>query len=304
MSKVIILATKRKNFWEKANDADFLETEVNFKEFKNNFELPVIAIGRYYKDSSKEKFSYIKIKDIRNFDSKVYFSFEPFLKSDIESNKLEDWLRSFNFNYRLACSVDTNKISEFYKKNSNLIPSFFIRSNHKEEITWKDYVGKYYLELENELNDNDFEDRVARLLQALGFEVIQIGYKIIGAYADGVALIKNVNTKYGIVYDCKNSNSFYPEDKFLRALEKYREHEINKRDISELHPVFISKKFEKIEKSEKFRCQYFEIESLLFLLSVKLKKGNLFTLSPFKNILSSKQTLSIDLIKKEWELNN
>ncbi len=50
---------------------------------------------------------------------------------------------------------------------------------------WRDYVGKRFLELIYENLENDeFEDRVYELFRALGFKVLQFGHKTLGEYPD------------------------------------------------------------------------------------------------------------------------
>jgi hypothetical protein len=50
------------------------------------------------------------------------------------------------------------------------------------------------------LGNEEFEDRVANLLTALGFNVRQKGYKSRGEYPDGIAFLDD---QYSVVYDCQ-----------------------------------------------------------------------------------------------------
>jgi len=150
------------------------------------------------------------------------------------------------------------------------------------------------LESEN-LSNNEFEDRVAALLTALGFCVDQQGYKLKGAYPDGVAIFDG---KYAIVYDCKNKKDFYPTEEDKRALYDYLMKEKLVNEDKEHFCAFIAKSFAG-EKEEK-NIFYFSVEDLLYLLYKKLILGPKFSLSPLKKILYEKMTVNKETIDNEW----
>jgi hypothetical protein len=166
-----------------------------------------------------------------------------------------------------------------------------------EKITfsWRDYIGKYFLEIEsNDLSYEGYEDRIAVLLFSLGFIVTQKGHKIMGEYADGIAAFTD---DHAIVYDCKNMQDFFMTATEERAIKKYLEDEKNTRNEKHLFGAFIAKGFRGIPKKE---ILYISTETLLYLLYKKLILGAKFNLLPFKKICTNSILLSREIIDKEW----
>lgn len=160
---------------------------------------------------------------------------------------------------------------------------------------WKNYIGKVYLLLMlEELSNDDFEDIVAQLLIALGFDVLQKGHLLFGAYPDGFA---RIDENFGIVYDCKNSRNFFATEEDIRAINQYYQDEKNKNEQMKIFKVFITKSSKAISRGDIF---VWSVESLLYLLYKKLTLGNKFQLSPLKNILINNKGFSLSEIDNGW----
>jgi mRNA-degrading endonuclease YafQ of YafQ-DinJ toxin-antitoxin module len=165
-------------------------------------------------------------------------------------------------------------------------------------VSWEEYIGKYFLKLKDvNISDSEFEDIVAKLLNALGFDITQKGHKIKGEFADGIAAFEN---DYAIVYDCKNTYNYIPTANDKRALEKYFDDEKKVRKEKYLYKAFIAKSFRGREVERDIDIFYLPVDSLLYLLYKKLTMGPKFTLSPFKKILDNNISLTIETIDKEW----
>lgn len=165
----------------------------------------------------------------------------------------------------------------------------------KEIVHWRDYVGKYFLEIEKgALSNDEFEDRVAVLFSALGFRVNQKGHKIPGEYPDGIASFDN---DYAIVYDCKNTQNFIPSAEDERAIKKYLKDEEKIRSERNIYCTFVTKSFKIKNKKD---VLYLQINPLLYFLYKKMSIGSKFTLSPFKKIVDDFIPFEIETIDKEW----
>lgn len=305
MKRVLLLATGwQLDYWELDKEAPYPKTKyTDLSEWDDlSKSCPLPGIGIYIKqkgkDFSQNPFVYLKIMGMR-YDlttKQPYFNFKTLTKSKIESRILEGKLSSDN--RKLFSVIEPEKLFKILQDIGEEPPEEWknLMEIEEEIIHWRDYIGKYFLDIEQQstLSNNDFEDRVAVLLNALGFKVVQRGYKIIGEYPDGVASFGN---DYAIVYDCKNTQNFLPSAQDKRTIEKYLDDEKKIRNERNIYCAFIAKSFK--EQSRR-NILYLSINSLLYLLYKKLSLGSKFTLSPLKKILDNFIALEKDTIDKEW----
>ena len=223
------------------------------------------------------------------------FSFKVMKKATTSSKSLVDKLPDEA--KKLFWAINADELIKILSEIGETPPKEWLHliGSVKTSGCWRDYIGTYFLELESEtLGNDEFEDRVAHLLTALGFDVTQKGHKIKGEYADGIATFDE--NEYAIVYDCKNTVNFVPTAENKRALMKYFEDEKKIRKEKSLYTAFIAKSF----KDEQRGIFFVPVDSLLYLLYKKLTMGSKFTLSPLRKILDSDISLTTEMIDKEW----
>jgi hypothetical protein len=302
MKKVILLATTwTPTYWNVSQEAPY--PKKRYKELSDWEELskncPLPGLGIYIKQKDRNmKFSYLLIKGMR-YDSvseQPYFEFAPIHESSTESRELTSKLP--NENRTLFSSIQSDTLINILKNIGESPPEEWKNLIELKEtiISWQDYIGKYFLEIESKnLSNEEFEDRIFNLLKALGFDVIQKGYTIPGAYADGVFSLDI----YATVYDCKNTSNFFPNEADKRAIDKYLQDEKRIRKEKKIYSAFIAKSFGEISRGDVF---YFNVNSFIYLLYKKIQIGSRFTLDPIKKILEDKIILTNDIIDKEWRI--
>lgn len=304
MKKVLILATGWSNdYWEFDKEAPYPKTKYTGLEGWDDLSksCPLPAIGRYIKqkgnDFSLYPFVYLVIIGMR-YDVNTrqpYFKFETIAKSKTESRKLEHNLPSVK--RKLYSAMKYEDLIEILQNLGEQPPEKWsnLARVAEERIQWKDYIGKYLLQGRDRVLSNDeFEDRVAALLNSLSFKVSQKGHKLPGEYADGIAAFAR---DYAIVYDCKNTDDFIATSEDERAIRKYLEDERKIRDEDNIYCAFIAKSSKTEVKRGNF---YLPMDSLLYLLYKKLVLGAEFSLSPVKKILDDFLPFNDKIIDKEW----
>lgn len=305
MKKIIILATGwDPNYWGVPKEAPYPKKSyrelIDWEELSKSCPLP--GLGIYIKQKDRDyrnmKFIYLIIKGMR-YDSvseQPYFEFDPIQESSTESWRIINKLPSENTT--LFSSIQSDILINILKNIGESPPEEWkILIELKETIiSWQDYIGKYFLEIESKnLSNEEFEDRVSDLLRALGFDVIQKGHMIPGAYADGIFSLDN----YAVVYDCKNTSNFFPSEADKRAIDKYLQDEMRIRKEKKIFPAFIAKSFGRINRGDIF---YFNVNSMVYLLYKKLQIGPKFILDPLKKIFENKTLLTNEIVDKEWRV--
>lgn len=303
MKKVMLLATAwTSDYWESDKEAPYPKTKYSFltgwEELSNN--CPLAGLGIYIKqkgkDFTKMPFIYLKITHMRydiNTES-PFFTFKVIQKSSTESESLTDRLSSES--PKLFSAINAGQLIKILNEIGEKPPKEWLDLIElvKTPVDWRDCIGKHFLELKSgTLSNDEFEDRIADLLTALGFDVTQKGHKIKGEYPDGIAAFED---EYAIVYDCKNAVDFNPTAEDKRALEKYLNDEKKARRERYIYGAFIAKSFGGMQKD----VFYFLVDALLYLLYEKLTIGSKFSLSPFRKILYNNLSVSIETIDKEW----
>jgi hypothetical protein len=304
MKDGIILWTDRSfNYWVEGGEGRYPKTDfrrrTNWESYIRT--CPIPALGVYGGQFKKSKFDYLIIKGI-DVDAKgiPFFDYDFLTKGSTPSEQVMQAIQSASqrFFYTLT-NHQLRTIIETLKEDA---PSTWLNilgeSTEPVEprIPWKRFVGQLFLDLDlPALSNEDFEDTVARLLVALGFDVVQKGHKIQGEYPDGVAVFEG---DFAIVYDCKNSVKYYPSAEHKRALQKYYgDEEIASDKSRKLFAAFIAKSFDVGTQKD---VHLLSTESLVYLLYKRLLLGSRFRLNPIKKILVNNAPLSIDTINKEW----
>jgi len=303
--RVLVLCTHwSEDYWTRPREAPYpgrsYKELPEWDKLVNSCPLPALGVyirGRLrgeYVDRTHKEIVYLKVTGMR-FDEETeqpYFRIEPICESSIPS---KIFLESFPA-ISLFTVVEGTKILEILKALGEEPPKEWIEliGAGKPIIGWRDYVGKYFLDLiDGELSDNDFEDRCYQLLTSLGFEVEQLGHKVVGEYPDGEAKIDDII----IVYDCKNTFDYKPNAEDRRKLNEYvRDAKLKYKDKS-VYGTFIARNFGDSQKGDLF---YFPVSSLVYLLYKKIILGRKFSLSPFRKILAKKEVLNQTLIDNEW----
>jgi hypothetical protein len=303
MKQVILLATVwASDYWESDKEAPYPKRKytelLGWEELSKNS--PLAGLGIYIKlkenDFTKIPFVYLKITGMR-YDSNThapYFNFQVIKKSKTESKRLTDRLPKEN--KKLFSVIEAGQLIKILNEIGEEPPEEWSELIElvRALVSWDEYIGKYFLKLKDvNISDSEFEDIVAKLLNALGFDITQKGHKIDGEFPDGIAAFEN---NYAIVYDCKNTYNYIPTANDKRALEKYFDDERKRREEKYLYKAFIAKSFREVQRD----IFYLPVDSLLYLLYKKLTMGSKFTLSPFKKILDDNISLTIDTIDKEW----
>lgn len=304
MKKVLLLATAwQADYWESDKEAPYPKTKyTDIPEWDDlSKSCPLPGIGRYIKQKDKDfrtkPFVYLIIMGMR-YDSSTespFFTFKTLTKSKKESRILESNIPSVN--RRFFSVMDPEKLIAILQNIGEAPPKEWksLIDIKEQIINWRDYIGEYFLEIEEKtLSNNEFEDRVAALFNALGFKVDQKGHTLPGEYPDGIAPF---DSDYAIVYDCKNTHNFISMSQDQRAIKKYLEDEKKIRNENNMYCAFIAKSF-KIEG--KRGIFYLSINSLLYILYKKIMLGAEFALSPLKKILDDSIPFNHTIIDKEW----
>jgi len=305
MKKILILATNwSDDYWEKDGEAPYQNqryTELaEWSELSKSCPLP--AIGRYY-DKKNQKFSespfiYLKVTGM-HYDSNTespIFDRVMIARSKTASKVLYDQLPSKHRYYFSV--VDSDSLIQILRKINDDPPEEWLQLVGKllPKPDWKDHIGKFFLEIsENALGNNEFEDRVAALIRAVGFKIKQKGHTMVGEYPDGIAFLDD---DLLIVYDCKNTKNFVPTTQDIRALKKYAEDEGKIHSKKKIYCLFVAKSCSKTSK-ESIPC--FSVDSLIYLLYKKIHIGPGFNLSPMKKILDNQMMLDRNTIDNEWK---
>ncbi len=303
--RVLVLYTVwAEDYWEQSKEAPYPNRSYKelpeWDKLANSCPLPSLGVyikGRFkgkYVDHTHRELVYLKITGMR-FDKETeqpYFHIEPLQKSSTPSRKFLDSFPATS----LFTAVEGSRILKILKDLGEEPPREWMEliEAKRPTISWRDYVGKYFLDLiDRDLSDNDFEDGCSQLLASLGFEVKQLGHKVVGEYPDGEAILDEIL----IVYDCKNISEYNPSAEDKRKLNEYvRDAKLKYKD-KDVYGMFIARSFEAVQTGDLF---YVPVSSLVYLLYKKTILGGKFSLSPFRKILAKKERLNQTLIDSEW----
>ena len=321
--EILILSTSYDSLWETGNKASYKRPE-HLKisdETLTSWEqrCPFPAIALYYdkgdfKQSHKPP-SFLSIKNI-NYDQKgVDFDFEQISKlEELKSSTLKDKLKEKGIEGNgLVYAIDYNKfrlILENFNTNPPVAWEKLLGANPNIDEPWDSWIGKHFLRILSEVSDHDYEDITTHLFTSLGFEVRKMGYEKPGPNPDGIVFTRNLSHNFAIVYDCKNSKSYFPDKKDERAMKDY----INKAkddmameqiEKADVYFAYIAHSFEKginigeIQNEISTEGFLLTSEAMLGLLFWKLKLGRKFPLGNLRD-LKSVGIIDFEVIDKKY----
>jgi len=309
LKEVLVLCTNWSgDYWESDNVAPYSKrlTE-SVRRLKDT--LPLAGIGVYLTreggDFSTQPPCFLIIKDITEKEKRAslfdfqYVSKMQGITSSAFLNKVGVRKLFFNVSGEKALSI---------LKGLGIKPPIEWQKLLEAELSstplWRDWIGKRFQEILQIISNDDYEDRIAEIFKALGFEVEQLGHKKEGEYPDGIAYSKD----FAIVYDCKNKFNYFPIVNDRRAMTQYVRHE--KRRIKELgiekaYFAFIAHSYEGLEKISDIEKEtsskgfLLTSEIMLYLLFKKMSLGPSFLLADFEE-LASNQNITMESVERVY----
>ena len=306
MKEVLVLCTFWSgDYWESDKVAPYPKRSIKSVQYLKKA-LPLAGIGIYTKgkgrDFSFQPPCFLIVNDITENEKgepQFYFHFI----SKMEGVSSSEFLREIGAQ-DLFFSVPQQKILSILDKYSIEPPQQWkALLEEGPQPSWQDWVGRHFLDILNSISNSEYEDRVAEIFNALGFEVEQMGYKKEGEYPDGIIY----SEYFAIVYDCKNRSNYFPDAKDKRAMIKYVQHAKRRikeqRGIDRVYFAFIAHSYGKvenisdIEKETSTKGLLLTTEALLYLIFKKLSLGRSFLLADFEELISN-QIVTVESIEK------
>ena len=296
MKEILILCTSwAEDYWETDKIAPYPKRSIKPIEHLKEA-LPVPAIGVYIKqrgrDFTHRPPCFLIVRNISENEKG-----EPLL--DFHSIAKMEGITSLTFlseigEKGLFFTVPQEKTSEALHK-FGIEPPAEWKMLLEERIrpSWLDWVCKRFKEIIPPISNPEYEDRVAEIFNALGFEVEQMGHKREGEYPDGIIYSRD----FAIVYDCKNRSNYFLDAKDKRAMMRYVQYAKRRireqKRIERVYFAFIAHSYTKmlknlssIEKETLTKGALFTSETLLYLLYKKLSLGPRFLLVDFEELIS------------------
>lgn len=309
MKEVLILCTGwAENYWESDKVAPYPKRSLKpIQHLKSN--LPIAGIGAYIKQRGKDFSSRSPcFLIVRNIDENERGEpqFDVHFISKIEGITSSKFLGEVGAQ-DLFFSIPQGKVLEVLDK-LGVKPPLEWKTLLEEEFppSWRDWIGKRFQDILKPLSNPDYEDKVAEIFNALGFEVEQMGHKKEGEYPDGIIYSKD----FAIVYDCKNRSNYFLDVKDKRAMVKYVQYAKRRieeqRGIDKVYFAFIAHSYDRvenisdIEKETSTKGLLFTSEALLYLIFKKLSLGRLFLLADFEELISN-QIVTMESIEKVYK---
>jgi hypothetical protein len=307
MAEIVVLCTYwEPNYWERDRVAPYPQRSIEPVEHLKN-KAPIPAIGVYTKGKGRD-----------------YTHRHPcflILKNISENEKREP---QFDFHYISQMSGVTsaqflNEIPKkdlFFSASEESILPVLERYNVKPPQqwqklletkvlplpSWQEWRGKHFQDILQTISNDEYEDKIAEIFSALGFEVEQLGHKKEGEYPDGIAYSKD----FAIIYDCKNRTNYFLNASDKRAITKYVQYAKRRieerKKIEKAYFAIIAHSYDKvenindIEKETSSKGFLLTSEVMLYLLYKKLSLGPSFLLADFEELISN-QVIKIENVK-------
>jgi hypothetical protein len=304
MTDVLILCTWWEvDYWENDKVAPYTKRTIKpVQHLKNSLPLP--AIGIYTKGRDKDYTSqppcFLTIKSIdENEKSEPLFDFHYISKIE----KLTSFTLLKEIGIRdLFFTVPQEKILNILERFNIKPPSEWQKLlEAKPSPFWLEWIGKHFQDILQPISNPEYEDRIAEILHALGFEVEQLGHRKEGEYPDGIAYSKD----FAVIYDCKNRSNYFLNANDKRAMIKYvnyvKRRIQEQKGMEKVYFAFIAHSYDNmesisdIEKETSSKGFLFTSEALLYLLSKKISLGRSFLLADFEGLISN-QAVTIEVV--------
>jgi hypothetical protein len=310
MTEILVLCTYwEPDYWDNDKIAPYPKRSLKpIQHLKDK--LPLAAIGIYTKgkdrDFTAQSPCFLIIKNItENEKGEPQFDFHHISKMQgITSLALLNEIGIRN----LFFSIPDEKILHVLEKFGVKPPSEWRKLLEAEVLpqpSWLDWVGIHFQDIAKPISNNEYEDRIAEIFTALGFEVEQLGHKKEGEYADGIAYSKD----FAIIYDCKNRTNYFLNASDKRAIIKYVQHAKRRieerRKIEKIYFAIIAPSYDKvenisdIEKETSSKGFLLTSETMLYLLFKKLSMGPAFLLTDFEELISN-QVITVENVKNVY----
>jgi hypothetical protein len=298
MAEILVLCTYwEADYWENDKEAPYPKTSIKpIRHLKNT--LPLAGIGVYTKgkdrDFTAQPPCFLIIKNItENEKGEPQFDFHHVSKmQDITSSMFLNEIGIRN----LFFTVSEEKVLPVLEKFGITPPPEWqklLEAKPPPSSSWLDWIGKRFKDILQTISNNEYEDRIAEIFQALGFEVEQQGHKKEGEYPDGIAYSKD----FAIIYDCKNRSSYFLNANDKRAMTKYvqtaKKRIEGQKEIGKVYFAFVTHSYDKvesisdIEKETASKGLLLTSETLLYLLFKKLSLGRSFYIAGFEELISN-----------------
>ena len=307
MAEILVLCTYwEADYWENDKEAPYPKTSIKpIRHLKNT--LPLAGIGVYTKgkdrDFTAQPPCFLIIKNItENEKGEPQFDFHHVSKMQGITSSMflnEIGIRNLFF------TVSEEKVLPVLEKFGITPPPEWqklLEAKTPLPSSWLDWIGKRFKGILQTISNNEYEDRIAEIFQALGFEVEQQGHKQEGEYPDGIAYSKD----FAIIYDCKNRNNYFLNANDKRAIIKYvqraKRRIEERKKIEKIHFALIAHSYDEvenvsdIEKETSSKGFLLTSEAMLYLHYRKLSLGPAFLLADFEELISN-QVVKIEDIK-------
>jgi len=298
MAEILVLCTWWKpDYWERDEIAPYPKMPIKSVQHVKNA-LPLAGIGVYTKgrgrDFTAQPPCFLIVKNItENEKGEPQFDFHHISKMQgITSSMFLNEIGKRN----LFFTVSENEVLTVLEKFGIKPPPEWqklLETKPPAAPSWPDWISKYFQDILQTISNNEYEDRVAEIFRALGFEVEQLGHKKEGEYPDGIAYSKD----FAIIYYCKNRTNYFLNANDKRAMTKYvqdaKRRIEEQKEIGKVYFAFIAHSYDKvenisdIEKETSSKGLLLISETLLYLLFKKLSLGRAFYIAGFEKLISN-----------------
>jgi len=312
MREILVLCTGwEPDYWEKYRAVLYPKMSIeSVKHLKDR--VPIPAIGVYVRgkagDYSQRPPCFLIVKSIsENEEGAPHFDFH--YVSQISGLTSAQFLNEMPARKGLFFSIPEEEVLSILRKFNIRPPREWWEVPEAKIVLppWLDWVGaRFQSIILKRVYSDEYEDRIAEIFRALGFEVEQLGHVKEGEYADGIAYSKD----FAIIYDCKNMVDYSLNARDKRALINYVNRDKRRiqerRKIEKIYFAIIAHSFGRIEGMSDIEketgCKGFLLtsEAMLYLLYKKLYLGPSFLLVDFEELISTRP-LKIEQIENIYK---
>ena len=241
---VVILATDwDPGFWQQTRNAPFPG-----ERLKWDVPVPCPAIGVYGKfkqpDLADKPPSFLIIQGVeRNEKGPIFRTEHLGVVQGITSDQLRKELGLPRF--RLIDRMNPDKVVGALQRLGVSIPERWTELLvHVIPPPGDEWLPPRF-SLPESISNDLFEDRIAEMFRAIGYEVHQRGHRTSGRHPDGIALFRE---QYAIVYDAKNCYDYQLPAGDQRAMVEYvknarEKFAVGDRKIDDLYFAFVARGF-------------------------------------------------------------